>query len=231
MFSEKRKFKNKKGLTLSAIYEGQDENNPIVILCHGYGSSKDKDSTKGLAQKLVDAGLCVYRFDFTGCGESQGKLSELTPDQGQDDLKSAVKDLGKENFGLYGSSFGGYTALIFASQNPVLALGLKAPVSDYPQVMKAKGNEKENRALDFTEEAYKYDVYKLARNITSPTLNVHGDADTDVPLTQSKMLLKTLNSKEKELKILHGAGHIMRGNYLEQANQLLTNFFAQRLLT
>ncbi len=230
MFKEKRKFKNSKGLIISAIYEGQNKNAPVVVLCHGYGSSKDKDSTKGLAQKLVDAGLCVYRFDFTGCGESRGKLSELTPDQGQDDLKSAVKDLGKKNFGLYGSSFGGYTALIFASQNPVLALGLKAPVSDYPAVMNAKGNEKENKALDFTEEAYKYDVYKLARNITSPTLIVHGDSDTDVPLAQSQNLLKSLASKDKELKILPGAGHIMRDNYLEEANNQLARFFSEKLL-
>ncbi len=230
MFSEKRKFKNKKGLTLSAIYEGQDKNAPVVVLCHGYGSSKDKESTKGLAEKLRSKGLCVYRFDFTGCGESEGKLGQLTPDQGQDDLNSAVKDLSKKDFALYGSSFGGYTSLIFAFEHPVLALGLKAPVSDYPAVMRAKGNEKENRALDFTEEAYKYDVYKLARNIISPTLIVHGDADTDVPLAQSKRLLKSLSSKEKELNILPGAGHVMRGNYLEEANNLLANFFAETLL-
>lgn len=230
MFSEKRKFKNSKGLTLAAIYEGENKNNPVVVLCHGYGSSKDKESTKGLAEKLRSKGLCVYRFDFTGCGESEGKLGQLTPDQGQDDLQSAVKDLCRKDFALYGSSFGGYTSLIYASQNPVLALGLKAPVSDYPAVMRAKGNEKENRALDFTEEAYKYDVYKLAKNITAATLIVHGDADTDVPLAQSQKLLKSLASADKELKILPGAGHIMRNNYLEEANNLLAKFFSDHLL-
>jgi len=230
MFSEKRKFKNKKGLTLAAIYEGQDKNAPVVVLCHGYGSGKDKDSTKGLAKKLVSAGLCVYRFDFTGCGESGGKLSQLTPDRGQDDLNSAVKGLGRTKFALYGSSFGGYTSLIYASTNPVSALGLKAPVSDYPAVMKAKGNEKENRALDFTDEAYKYDIYKLAGNISSPTLIVHGDSDTDVPIAQSQKLLMSLSSKEKELKVIPGAGHVMRGNYLEEANNQLAKFFVDHLL-
>lgn len=230
MFSEKRRFKNNKGLTISAIYEGEVKSAPVVVLCHGYGSGKDSDSTKSLAQKLVNSGLCVYRFDFTGCGESQGKLNQLTPKQGQDDLRSAVENLDRKDFALYGSSFGGYTSLIYASQNPVLALGLKAPVSDYPAVMRAKGNEKENRALDFTEEAYKYDVYKLAKNITAPTLIVHGDSDTDVPFAQSQKLLKSLGSEYKELKVIPGAGHIMRGNYLEEANDKLSKFFVDHLL-
>lgn len=230
MFFQKRKFKNKKGLTLSAIYEGGDENHPVVVLCHGYGSGKDSDSTKGLAQELLKKGLCVYRFDFTGCGESEGKLSQLTPDQGQDDLYSAVKNLGRNDFALYGSSFGGYTSLIFASKTPLLALGLKAPVSDYPAVMRAKGNEKENRALDFTEEAYKYDIYQLAQNITCPVSIVHGDADTDVPLAQSQKLLKSVSSEKKELKIISGAPHVMRGDYLERANKLLSGFFTKELL-
>src|SRR3989344_3192027 len=136
MFSQKRSFKNSKDFAISAIYEGQDKNAPVVVLCHGYGSSKDNESTFGLAQKLLAKGLSVYRFDFSGCGQSQGELNQLTPDQGQDDLNSAVKDLGRKQFALYGSSFGGYTALIYACKNPVLALGLKAPVSNYPKVMK-----------------------------------------------------------------------------------------------
>ncbi len=229
MFSQKRKFKNLKGLTLHAIYEGNDKNNPVVILCHGYGSSKDNESTHDLSKKLVTAGLSVYRFDFTGCGQSQGELSQLTPDQGQDDLKSAVKNLNAKKFALFGSSFGGYTSLIYASKNPVLALGLKAPVSNYPEVMKAKGNEKENKALDFTKEAFKYDVYELAAKIQAPTLIVHGGNDDDVPLSQIQKLVKSLGG-EKELSIIHGGTHQMRGPAMQDAHNQLTKFFVNHLL-
>ena len=117
MFIEKRKFKNSKGLTLSALYEGEDKRAPLVILCHGYASSKDSNSTKSLAQKLVKAGLCIFRFDFTGCGDSEGILEyDLTPMVGLDDLKSAVKQIGKKSFALYGSSFGGYVALLYSER-------------------------------------------------------------------------------------------------------------------
>lgn len=229
MFSQKRAFKNSKGFTLAAIFEGKNENSPVVVLCHGYGSGKDKESTLDLAKKLVAVGLSVYRFDFTGCGESQGELSDLTPNQGQDDLGSAINNLNKNHFALFGSSFGGYTSLIFASKNPVLALGLKAPVSDYPAVMKAKGNEKENRALDFTEEAFKYDIYNLAKKIDAPTLIVHGDKDNDVPLSQSKKLIKSLGG-EKKLSIIHGGTHRMHGQAMQEAYTKLTEFFAAKLL-
>lgn len=228
MFHEKRKFKNLKGLTLSAIYEGEDKNAPVVVICHGYGSSKDS-SAKNLAEKLVQFGISVYRFDFTGCGESEGNLSQLTPDQGQDDLESAVMNLAKDKFALFGSSFGGYTSLIYASKREVVALGLKAPVSDYPAVMQEKGNEKENRALDFTDQAFKYNVYDLARNIKAPVFIVHGSDDTDVPLAQSQKLLEYLGG-EKELSILHGATHDIKGPHLEDANTQLAEFFRNKLL-
>ena len=107
MFIEKRKFKNSKGLTLSAIYEGEDKNAPVVVMCHGYLSSKDSEKTTNLSQKLVTEGISAYRFDFLGCGESEGSPKDLTPEEGADDLKSAIKDLGKSDLALYGSSFGG----------------------------------------------------------------------------------------------------------------------------
>lgn len=134
MFQQKLTFKNSRNLALSAVFEGEGKDAPVVMMCHGYGSSKDKFTTKGLAQKLTEQGLSVFRFDFTGCGESGGGVDESTPLRGLDDLKHAVKNLGKERFGLYGSSFGGYVALLYASKHPVLALGLKAPVSDYLEV-------------------------------------------------------------------------------------------------
>ena len=70
MFKQKLTFKNSCNLNLSAIYEGEDKNAPVIILCHGFHSSKDKPSTsRALAQKLVERGLSVLRFDFTGHGQ------------------------------------------------------------------------------------------------------------------------------------------------------------------
>lgn len=230
MFQEKRKFKNSKGLIISAVWEGEEKNSTTVVLAHGYVSSKDSTSTKTLAQKLVVGGLNVFRFDFTGCGESEGTIQDLTPLQGLDDLKNAVKNLNKSKFALYGSSFGGHVALVYAAKNPVAALGLKAPVSDYSEVIARHDDlNREARSEEFLEEVKNIDIYKLAKNIKSPTLIVHGGEDDVVPLAQSEKLAESLGG-EKRLAVIHDATHDIKGPDLEDATNLLSEFFLSTLL-
>ncbi len=226
MFIEKRKFKNSKSFTLSAIYEGEDRNAPVVIICHGYTSSKDRPLTQGaLAHKLIERGISAFRFDFTGHGESEGSISKITPLDAYDDLVCAVKNLGKEKFALYGSSFGGFTAILYATQNPVLALALKAPVSDYAVTARIVSPAREH----FIQNTKEIDLYKKAKNIKCPTLIVHGDKDDVVPITQSQKLIAALKC-EKKLEVIVGADHDIDGKELERANAHIADFFKQNLL-
>lgn len=226
MFIEKRNFKNSKSLTLSAVFEGEDRNASVVIMCHGYESSKDSPLTqKAFSKKLIERGVSVYRFDFTGHGESEGSLNDITPLQGLDDLNSAVTNLNKKDFALYGSSFGGYVALLYASENSVLALALKAPVSDY-------SDPKSPFALShprFVEEVKEINIYKRIKNLKCPVLIVHGDKDDVVALAQSKKLYESL-TYDKSLQVIHGADHDIRGEDLEKTYDLIADFFKQNLL-
>ena len=227
MFIEKRKFKNSKGSTLSAIYEGENRNAKVVVLCHGYESSKDKETNRLLAEKLVERDISVLRFDFTGHGQSEGNMADITPLQELDDLNCAVKNLGKEDPGLYGSSFGGYIALLYASDNSISALALKAPVSDY--------TDKESsfvaaRSSQFFEDVKSINLYKKVKNISCPCLIIHGDRDDVVPLRQSKKLYQSLVC-DKRLQVIHGADHDMKGEYLEKTYNLIADFFKRNLLT
>src|SRR3989338_2836334 len=103
MFIEKRSFKNSRSLTLAAIYEGEDKKAPTVVICHGYASSKDSVSQRDISKRLIKSGFSVYRFDFTGCGQSQGSIENLVPSVGLDDLNSAIADFGKKEFILCGT--------------------------------------------------------------------------------------------------------------------------------
>ena len=226
MFREKRSFKNSRGLNLSAIFEGEEKDAPIVVMCHGFHSSKDNPITsRALAQKLVESGLSVLRFDFTGHGESQGNIDEITPLYGLDDLKSAIKTLGKKKIAIYGSSFGGYIALLYATDHPILALALKSPVSDWSQVQISN-----DRGKRFRQETENINIYQKAKNIKAPTLIIHGDQDDVVPLAQSQRLYKYLGSAIKKLEIIKGANHDIRGEDLEKANTQITDFFQETLL-
>jgi len=225
MFREKRSFKNSRGLNLSAIFEGENRSAPAIIMCHGFHSSKDNPITsRALAQKLVESGLSVLRFDFTGHGESQGNIDEITPLYGLDDLKSAIKTLGKKKIAIYGSSFGGYIALLYATDHPIQALALKAPVSDWSKVQISN-----DRGKRFRHETKNINIYQKAKNIKAPTLIIHGDQDDVVPLAQSQRLLKSLDSKVKKLEIIKGANHDIRGVDLEKINTEVADFFEKTL--
>ena len=226
MFREKRSFKNSRGLNLSAIFEGEEKDAPIVVMCHGFHSSKDNPITsRALAQKLVESGLSVLRFDFTGHGESQGNIDEITPLYALNDLKSAIKTLGKKKIAIYGSSFGGYIALLYATDHPILALALKSPVSDWSQVQISN-----DRGKRFRQETENINIYQKAKNIKAPTLIIHGDQDDVVPLAQSQRLYKYLGSAIKKLEIIKSANHDIKGEDLEKANTQITDFFQETLL-
>jgi len=226
MFIEKRKFRNSKGLTLAAIYEGENRNAPVVIICHGYKSSKDSPLTqKAFSRKLIERGISVYRFDFTGHGESEGSISKITPLDAYDDLVCAVKNIGEGRFALYGSSFGGFTAILYATQYSVLALALKAPVSDYAVTARIVSPAREQ----FIQNTKDIDLYEKAKNIKCPTLIMHGDKDDVVPITQSQKLIAALKC-EKKLEVIVGADHDIAGEDLEKANTQIADFFKKTLL-
>ena len=227
MFKQKINFKNSRNLNLSAIFEGEDRDAAVVVICHGYESSKDSISQRDLRKSLVESGLSVFSFDFTGCGQSDGSITDLTPLQGLDDLKSAIQAVRQSQFALYGSSYGGHVALLYASKNPILALALKAPVSDYLWV--AKNTEPSIRRKAWAQELENINIYEIAKNIKVPTLIVHGDKDDIVPLDQSRRLLKSLGSKDKELKITKGGLHSMRGKAMEEAHHQIADFFRKTL--
>src|SRR3989344_2886337 len=225
MFRQERNFKNSRELKLSAIFEGENRDAPVVVMCHGFHSSKDNPITsRTLAQKLVENGLSVLRFDFTGHGQSEGDIDEVTPLIGLDDVKCAIKTLNNQNFALYGSSFGGYISLLYASQNPVLTLALKAPVSDWCQVQISK-----ERGKRFCQETKNINIYQKAKNIKAPTLIIHGDKDDVVPLSQSKELFRALKG-DKRLEIIRGTDHDIRGEDLEKANTKISDFFRKILI-
>lgn len=198
MFSQSRKFKNSKGLTIAATYEGESKNAPTVVMCHGFGSGKAGVSNADLSAKLTKEGLSVFNFDFTGCGESEGAEKDRTPLQGVNDLESAVRNLDRKDFALYGNSYGGWVSIVFASKNPVLALGLKCPVSSWSKkdLYRTKDSVYIDEDILGLDQVEAYDLYKMAKNIKAPTLIVHGSADEIVPLSQSQKLLESLGGRK-----------------------------------
>ena len=224
-------FNNSKGDKLCGLLSIPDSaKDMIAILCHGHSSSKNSKSWTALEPILLANNISVFRFDFYGNGESEGKFEDSDVTETTDDILRAidyVKALDFKRIVLVGSSFGGLSSIIAASKSKDLyALVLKSPVSDYHEVdfqrlgqqglqdWKEKGvigyayAEPSSGLLlnySFVEDYLKYDAYTAAEKIEIPTLIVHGAMDSEVPFSQSEKLVKRL--KQGELITVSGANH------------------------
>lgn len=115
--SEKIKFKNSQGQHLAALLELPDEK-PLgyAIFAHCFTCNKNLTAVRNIGKALNSKGIAVFRFDFTGLGESEGDFEDTNFTSNVDDLIAAA-DFLNSNYEapsiLIGHSLGG-AAVLFA---------------------------------------------------------------------------------------------------------------------
>ena len=185
---------------------------PCVVTAHGLLSSKDSDKYVQIGEVFTQAGFAVCRFDFRGCGESQGNLAETTLAQRVADLRAVVEMMRAHpalsgRVALLGSSLGGYAALFAASTDfkvkAVAAWSTPANLDDFaehPEKVRAQG----------LGDAFIAEV-KEGRYLRAPVgtrycLFVHGEQDELVPADHARRLAESALNPRR-LEIVPGADH------------------------
>jgi putative redox protein len=106
----------------------------VVLMAHCFTCSKDAKGIVRIARALVEDGYAVFRFDFTGVGESAGDFSRTTFSTNLEDLVAAAAYLRSEYRApdlLFGHSLGGAAVLAGAQRIPeVRAVATLAAPSD-----------------------------------------------------------------------------------------------------
>lgn len=106
---------------------------PTIVFLPGYAS--DMSGTKALALEAWAKanGRAFIRFDYRGCGESEGAFEDYTLADWRDDALLVVDQVAKGPVVLVGSSMGGWIALLVAKARPerVIALVGIAPAPDF----------------------------------------------------------------------------------------------------
>lgn len=98
---------------------------PAVICCHGFGGSKIGKNRMWvmIAESLSKEGIASLRFDFRGCGDSEGYFEEMTIESCISDATAALDFLEKDpsidssKLGIIGCSLGGAIAVKVASES------------------------------------------------------------------------------------------------------------------
>jgi len=220
-------FQSQDGLTLVGVWHmPKMKTSTAIILAHGITVDKDEDGIFiKLAQTLEKNGYAVFRFDFRGHGESEGKSIDLTIAGEILDLKAAVQEVKNEGYteiGLLGASFGGGSAALYAASNQddIRCLCLWNPSLNYDHTFLHPTlpwirERKKHMAKDLAEQGWttlgsrKYVIgkqlfdemaqlqpFSAFANITIPTMILHGDKDAHVPYEDSKEYVTALPQGE-----------------------------------
>lgn len=253
-------FKSANGIKLAGIWHvPSTRTHKAVILAHGITVDKNEDGIfVDLANILQDNGFAVFRFDFRGHGESDGKSIEMTISGELQDIEGAVNEVKKKGYkkiGLLGASFGGGIVSLYTPnhQDLIDCLCLWSPCLNYDHIFlhpylpwltndigriktelkekgwTAVGSQKFTLGKKLFDEMETLFPYKVLRQITIPTLIVHGNKDTYVPYDDSKKYIGNL--KQGKLVTIAGEEHGFhnRKEGAKQAYQKTLAFFQKYL--
>lgn len=208
---------------------------PLVILCHGFLSHKDSSKYRQLAQVFALESIATVRFDFRGCGESEGLLSESSISRRWRDLQRVIDESqGLKDYdgrlGLLGSSLGGYLALLEASRNSKVRCA--AVWSTPSHLLDLAKRLPEVSPVEFSQECYEdlltVELLPRLKNIRR-VLIVHGQLDQQVPSEHGLRLYEVLE-EPKALHILEEADHrFTASKWREEAIRLTMDWFKRFL--
>jgi len=222
-------FQNEREKNLVGILHlPEKEKPPLVIICHGFQNTKTDRKYIKLARTLREEGVLAFRFDFEGCGDSEGDLKKLTIEREIFDLNSALKiilrkyNIDSKRIAFVGGSLASVVislfiqkfkiptkTLIFWSQafNQKALFKVFYSKTDIKEIKKKgfliKGEKEIGK--DYYLENKDKDYSDILSKIEIPILIVHGKRDKDVPLKFSRKLAK--QHKNITLKVLPKANH------------------------
>ena len=208
---EKVSFTNSEGKQLAARLEipNNQEAHSYAIFAHCFTCNKNFSAVRNISRALVNKGIAVLRFDFTGLGDSEGSFEDTNFSSNVSDLIYASKFL-EVNYKapslLVGHSLGG-AAVIFASaklESVVAVSTIGAPSSPAHVQHLFKSNVDEINATgkakvniggrdftikkDFIDDIESKPMKEVLKNLRKPYLVLHSPQDTIVGIENAKEL-------------------------------------------
>ena len=152
------------------------------------------------AQAINAAGSAVLVVDYRGYGKSKGHPSEAGLDL---DAEAAYDSLSKLGFKpsqiiLHGESLGSAEAVKIASERPCTGLILDSPFASLGEIA--------GRVLPIVGPlvAHGYNSKNTIRQVVTPLLVIHGDADEVVPFLQGQAVFGAANQPKQFWRIPGG---------------------------
>ena len=203
---------------VGVLHQPSEPTSKAVIVCHGFGGSKDRQWIADMCNALAYDGITGVRFDFSGNGESQGSFEDMSYLKEVKDLQSCMDALEAQGYtilGVVGHSMGATVSLLTAAYDKrikavVNIAGVANPANETHIAFATQFYEtafaKPVPSTAFVAQLHELDVMAAVSSITAPLLTIHGDADQLVPLEEGKAIHNAAN-EPKKMVIAMGSGH------------------------
>lgn len=208
---------------------------PLIVLLHGFIGSKVGEHRLFVkaARYFTEKGFGVFRFDFSGCGESDGDYADVTVTNQLDEVQTVLDYVSKlnaideQNIILIGHSLGGAVAALTASRDRrirklVLWSAVGTPYEDITEILgeRAVSIAKRSGKVDyqgfyvsrsFLNDLKNHQPLEAIRSYDGEALIIHAKEDEDIPKEHTARYLKSLQqrgqSKEVSTHYIENADH------------------------
>ncbi len=228
--SQRVTFPGAFGHDLAARLDRSEETpRACALFAHCFTCSKDLKATARISRALVERGIAVLRFDFTGLGESEGDFADTNFSSNLEDLLAAVEYMRANHEApklLIGHSLGGAAVLATAGRVPeaVAVATLGAPsdtghlgegilrsapeleAADEAEVVLAGRPFRVRRQLidDLAEQS----VLSAVRKLDKPLLILHSPVDDVVDVDHARRIYQAAKHP-KSFVSLDDADHLL----------------------
>ncbi|WP_448659427.1 alpha/beta hydrolase [Sphingomonas sp. CJ99] len=200
---------------------------PTIVFLPGYASDMSGAKAVAIERWAMARGQGVVRFDYRGCGASEGTFEDYALADWRDDALMIVDQVASGPVVLVGSSMGGWLALLAARDRPdrVAGLVLIAPAPDFTdwgfsqdEKLALLQQGRIERASPYSPQPTVFtrgfwssgEANRLTHGtvpVDCPVRIVHGQRDTDVPWERGVHLAGQIRSADVQTWLVKDGDH------------------------
>lgn len=209
----------------------------LVIMVHGFPGEKNShnDIFGGLERVLTESGFHTLRFDFRGCGASDGRSEHFTLDTACDDLHVILKWAKKQGYkrlAYVAEGLGVSAALLNLPANLAFMI-LLWPVLDPKMLFEQSLADDKDAAMQgislaLIDSLQKADTSGGLLKLNVPLLILHGAQDKQVPIAQLDLLRQHFRGPRAEITTFEDGEHGLLATAHRQMVFHHTRLFAGR---
>ena len=222
---------------------------PAIVFLPGYMSDMAGAKAQAVAAWARAAGRGCLLFDYTGCGQSEGRFADGTLSGWRDEVIALIDHCGLRRVVLVGSSMGGWLMLLLAQALGDRVAGLVgiAAAPDFTDWSRSDAHKAALAAGETVFEANPYGpeptpmypafwadgqarrVLDAPIGFAGPVRLIHGQRDDDVPWALSLRLAERMHSADVQVHLVKDGDHrLSREDDIALLVAVIARLFAER---